>query len=144
MSYLLDTCILSKLRKISKYPDPKLQAWASNYSQLQFFLSVVTIGEIQQGISKIENTKEARILENWLLAEIMPHFKERILSIDIAVSTKWGELMGSYSKKGKTLPAIDALIASTAVVHNLILVTENIKDFSVISELKLFSPWEKI
>lgn len=144
MSYLLDTCIISKLRKISKYPDPLLQQWASNHSQSQFFLSTITLGEIQQGISQLENPIEARILENWLLAEIQPHFKERILPIDADVAIKWGELQGIYSKKGKKPPAIDSLLAATAIVHNLILVTANIKDFSPISELKLFSPWEKI
>lgn len=142
MTYLLDTCVISKLRKITKYPDPSLQDWIKKHQESQFFLSILTIGEIQQGITKLDKSKQKRILEEWLKGELIPRFQDRILTIDFKVASKWGELSGFYSKKGKPLPVIDSLIASTAIVHDLIVVTENIKDFSRIEQMKLFSPWE--
>lgn len=143
MTYLLDTCILSKLRKISKYPDHLLEKWINKHQEVQFFLSILTIGEIQQGISKLENAKQKRILEDWLRGDIIQRFKDRILNIDLRVILKWGELSGRFLKNGTPLPVIDSLLAATALAYDLILITENIKDFTRIEELKLFSPWEK-
>jgi toxin FitB len=142
MTYLLDTCILSKLRKISKLKDKILQDWIVKHSEEQYFLSVLTIGEIQQGISKLTDAKQKRILENWLNGDVIQRFENRILPIDSRVATKWGDLSGISLQNGAPHPVIDALIASTAIVHDLILVTENIKDFSKIEELKIFNPWE--
>ena len=142
MTYLLDTCVLSKLRKISKTKDKILQEWILKYSEEQYFLSVLTIGEIQQGISKLEDAKHKRILENWLSGDVLRRFENRILPIDARVATKWGDLSGISLKNGNPHPVIDGLIASTAIVHDFILVTENIKDFSKIEELKIFNPWE--
>lgn len=143
MTYLLDTCILSKLRKISKYPDHLLEKWINKHQEVQFFLSILTIGEIQQGISKLENAKQKRILEDWLRGDIIQRFKDRILNIDLRVILKWGELSSRFLKNGTPLPVIDSLLAATALAYDLILITENIKDFTRIEELKLFSPWEK-
>jgi toxin FitB len=142
MTYLLDTCILSKLRKISKSKDKVLQEWILNHTEEQYFISVLTIGEIQQGISKLEDAKHKRILENWLNGEVIVRFDNRILPIDAQVATKWGELSGISLQNGSPHPVIDGLIASTAIVHNLILVTENVKDFAKIEEVKMFNPWE--
>lgn len=143
MTYLLDTCVLSKLRKIKKYPDPALVNWFVTHQEVDFFLSVLTVGELEHGINKISNLRDRRIIEDWYMGEVLPRFKERILNIDLRVASHWGILYGAYQKKGITIPTIDGLIAATAIVHDLILVTDNIKDFSSIEELKLFSPWEK-
>lgn len=142
MTYLLDTCILSKLRKISKSKDEILQKWISRHSEEQYFLSVLTIGEIQQGISKLRDVKHRRLLEDWLNGEVLVRFESRIVPIDCRVAAKWGELSGAFLKKGLPQLVVDCLIASTAIVNNLILVTENVKDFSQITELKIFNPWE--
>lgn len=142
MTYLLDTCVLSKLRKISKTKDKVLQEWILKHTEEQYFLSVLTIGEIQQGISKLEDAKHKRILEEWLNGDVLQRFENRILPIDYRVATKWGDISGVSLQNGTPQPVIDGLIASTAIVHDLILVTENIKDFSKIEELKIFNPWE--
>ena len=142
MTYLLDTCIISKLRKLQKKDDPALSTWIKKHQESQFFLSVLTIGEIQQGIRNLNDLKYRRVLEDWLLGELIPRFSKKILDIDFRVASKWGELSGLYMKKGKTLPVIDCLIAATAIVHDLIVVTENTKDFSKIIECKIFNPWE--
>lgn len=144
MTYLLDTCILSKLRKISKRPDPALQTWITKHAETQFFVSVITIGEILQGINKLENIKERRVLEEWVRADVMARFDGRILNIDLQVSSTWGLLAGAHLRKGSPLPVLDSLIGATAIAHNLILVTENVKDFARIDTLMLYSPWESV
>lgn len=145
MSFLLDTCILSKLRKISKQPDVKLQNWIKKHSEDSYFISVLTIGEIQSGINKLSLKKNSErekrlILENWLLDELTPRFQHRILHINIEVSMVWGKMTGENKQKGVVIPVIDCLIAATAVAHNLTLVTENVSDF-IETGARIFNPW---
>ena len=105
MSYLLDTCILSKLRKIQKKPDKILQDWISKHSEGSYYISVLTIGEIQLGINKL-NTKnnddlnKKLVLEDWLISELIPRFNGRILIIDLDIATTWGKISGRKPKKG--------------------------------------------
>lgn len=129
MTYLLDTCIVSKLRKIKNESDAQLQEWVLSHSENHYFLSVLTIGEIQMGISKLDGNKKG-VLENWLLGELIPRFKDRILVFDNHTASIWGEIKGTALKRGYNLPVIDSLIAATAIQHNLIVVTENTKDFN--------------
>ncbi|MCC5832905.1 MAG: type II toxin-antitoxin system VapC family toxin [Chlamydiales bacterium] len=142
MTYLLDTCILSKLRRIKRHPDRALENWICRHEETKYYLSVLTIGEIQNGISRLSNAKDKRILEEWLRGDIVPRFKGRIKNFDLKVALKWGEINGCYQKRGVSIPVIDGLIAATAIAHDFILVTENVKDFCNIDELNLFSPWE--
>lgn len=131
MSYLLDTCIVSKLSKISLASNDVLKNWILSRPETEYFISVLTIGEIQFGISKlrsVEGRKKAA-LEAWLLADLIPRFKDRILPIDDHTATFWGMMRGRASQHGRLYPVIDALIAASALQHNLILVTENVKDF---------------
>ena len=144
MTYLLDTCIISKLRTIAKKPEPALESWVKQHQENQYFLSVLTIGEIQSGIFKSDNERQKRILEDWLWGSIVPRFAERILEIDMNTVSCWGELSGKHSKKGLTLPSIDSLLAATAIRNNLILVSHNSKDFEKMDGLKFFNPWENI
>lgn len=143
MTYLLDTCILSKIRKFKVKPDTVLENWISSHKEQQFYLSALTIGEIQQGIHKLKEDQVKRGLEEWLYGQLIPRFENRILPIDLPISLKWGELSGIYQKQGHSLPLADALIAATGIIHDLIVVTENIKDFAKIKEAKIFNPWEK-
>lgn len=142
MSYLLDTCILSKGRKTDS-DSHKLKQWIDQHPETSYFTSIVCIGEIQAGISKLkqEEHKKRMIFENWLLSDLIPRFQDRILGIDIHTCLLWGQLRGEAQRKGRTLPVIDALIAASALQHQLILVTENTKDFSNIN-LPLFNPFQ--
>lgn len=145
MSYLLDTCIISKLRKIKKKPDPKLSHWVSKHGESSFFISALTIGEIQTGISKLnlkkKDDKQKRIiLENWFFEEFIPRFNNKILVIDAEVVLSWGKIYGECQQRGICIPIIDGLIAATAIVHNLTIVTENINDF-LDTGARLFNPW---
>lgn len=131
MSYLLDTCIISKLRKISIESNDSLQNWILSHPETEYFISVLTVGEIQYGISKLNSTEDRKktLLEEWLLADLIPRFKNRILPIDSHTATLWGIMRGRQSRKGRLYPVIDSLIAATALQHNLILATDNVVDF---------------
>ncbi len=146
MSYLLDTCIISKVRKIKNEPNGQLKFWILSHPETYYFLSVLTIGEIQAGISKLkkqneEDNRKRMIYEDWLLSDLIPRFKDRILPIDEHTCTIWGAMKGEAFKRNRTLPVIDSLIAATAIQHNLILVTENTKDF-IDTGARLINPFE--
>ena len=130
MSYLLDTCILSKGRK-SNPDSEKLKQWLDTHPETSYFISVLSIGEIQAGISKLsqEEHKKKMVFEDWLLGNLIPRFEHPILGIDIHTCSLWGQLRGEAQSRGRPIPAIDALIAASAIQHQLILVTENTKDF---------------
>lgn len=146
MSYLLDTCILSKLRKIQKKPDKLLQEWIIKHSESAFYLSVLTIGEIQQGIDKLnpknnDDLQKKLILDDWLNNDLIPRFKDRILSIDLSVIRRWGKISGEAQRNGFMIPVVDGLIAATASAYDLTLVTENVQDF-MHTGVHIFNPWK--
>ena len=139
MKYLIDTCIISEL--IKTRPSKKVVEWVSFESEENFYLSVLTIGEIQKGISKLADSKKKEKLQSWITIDLKDRFTGRILDIDLEVAQKWGEMQGNAEKKGQVMPAIDALIAATAVCHGLTVVTRNIQDMQH-SGARLFNPWE--
>ncbi|MEN9654095.1 MAG: hypothetical protein RL235_207 [Chlamydiota bacterium] len=142
MTYLLDTCILSKMRKLAAYPDPKLSAWLARHSESNYYVSALSLGEIQQGIAKLSQADALKkmALEDWLVGELIPRFRERILILDTTTLLVWGQLCGEKKRQGVSLPVVDSLLASTAIQHHLILVTENDKDFAL-TGCQLFNPF---
>lgn len=141
--YLLDTCILSIGRKINNSKSEKLKRWFNQNPEANYFISVISIGEIQTGISKPKQDEQQKknIFENWLVSDLIPRFKHRILDVDVRTCSLWGQLRGEAQKKGYVLPAIDALIAASAVQHHLVLVTENTQDF-IHMGIPIFNPFE--
>lgn len=134
MTYLLDTCILSKLRRLSKYPEPKLRDWMEQKPASLCFISVFSIAKIQAGISKLDDKQKERQkykmeLEDWLYNDLVPDFQGRIVDFDLKLAIRWGSLVGKCKQNGINLPIIDSLIAATALHHELVLVTENTADF---------------
>jgi len=85
MSYLLDTCILSTLRKIKKHPQEKLEIWITKHPVAAYYISVLSIGEIQKGIARLDSQdhKKKMVLEDWLMGDLIPRFEGRILNIDV-------------------------------------------------------------
>lgn len=140
MSYLIDTNVLSELRR--KNPDPKVVAWFSERAAQSLFLSVLTLGEIRKGIERLDTAigDEARKqgLSDWLEQDLPTFFLGRLLSVDAGIADRWGHLQ---AKAGRPLPAIDRLLAATALHHNLTLVTRNVKDFTGMG-VELINPWE--
>lgn len=139
MNFLLDTCVISELIKVQQ--NQTVIDWINSCTEDSLFLSSLTIGEIQKGISKLSTSKKKNTLQNWLDKNLFARFNRRILPIDSLVAQKWGEILAVSKKNGFKLPAIDSLIAATAIVNNLTLVTRNTKDM-VQSGVSLYNPWE--
>jgi len=135
MPCLLDTCIISELRKPGI--NPGVLAWISSINANEAFLSVLTIGEIRLGIElhRFKNPAGAGNLERWLLG-LETHPAERILPITARVADRWGHLSPS-----QPLPAVDGMIAATGLEHQLTVVTRNTVDFrrSGVNTLNPFS-----
>lgn len=135
MSYLIDTNVLSELRR--KSPDPGVVEWFSHRPPAVLHLSVLTLGEIRKGIESVSDESRRQSLLDWLETDLPRFFTGRILSVDGAVADRWGRLVASA---GRPLPAIDSLLAATATEHDLVLVTRNVKDFAGLP-VNIFNPW---
>lgn len=137
MSYLLDTNILSELTK--QKPNDRVLHWLKDMPDDLLYISVLTLGEIRKGVENIDDTKRKEKVRIFLEKELPDWFGDRILPIDRQVADKWGYLQNSF--KGRPLPAIDSLLAATALSYNLRLVTRNSKDFNYYA-LEIINPWE--
>ena len=136
MNYLLDTCVLAESRR--RPMDRNLEAWLTETPGEALFISVLTLGEIRYGIEKLRDEKRRTQLALWLEHELAAWFGHRVLALDAQAADQWGYLRARH----RTLPAIDSLLAATAIARHLTLVTRNIKDFAGIIGLKILNPWE--
>jgi predicted nucleic acid-binding protein len=123
VSFLLDTNIISEVRKGPRC-DPRVAAWYASVDDDDLYLSVLVLGEIRKGIEQARPRvpAKARALEAWL-AEVEHAFAERTFSIDRRTSDEWGRMSAQRS-----IPVIDGLLAATAKVHRVTLVTRNEPD----------------
>jgi toxin FitB len=135
MSYLIDTNVISELIKVKK--NAQVLQWFSSVQNRDLYISVLTIGEIRKGIGSVKDTSRREKIRMWLDQELTSWFAERILPIDQRVANKWGVLQ---TQLNRTLPAVDSLIAATALHFDLILVTRNLKDFNYPS-LEIINPF---
>jgi predicted nucleic acid-binding protein len=134
--YLIDTNVISELRR--REPEPRVVHWFEQRPAGQLYLSVLTLGEIRRGVEKLQQGERQRTLRIWLEQELPTFFAGRVLPIDGAVAHRWGQLM---AKLGRPLPAIDSLLAATALEHNLVLITRNLKDVADLS-VAVANPWD--
>jgi toxin FitB len=139
VKYLLDTCLVSEL--IRKKPDARVAKWVADCDEDLTFLSVLTLGEIQKGISRLEDKKRRSTLQMWLDSDLHARFGDRILPITKDIAKTWGVLQGEAEAKGMAIPSIDGLIGATAVTHNLMVVTRNVSDIAK-TGAKILNPWE--
>jgi predicted nucleic acid-binding protein len=132
LSYLIDTCVLSEARRRSA----PATAWLRAVDPAELFLSVITIGEVAKGVALRERTDPvaAAIFGRWL-NDLRHAYADRILPIDDAMAAACGQLMAR-----QTFPVPAGLIAATARVHNLILVTRNVADFAD-TGVDVVNPW---
>jgi predicted nucleic acid-binding protein len=135
VSYLLDTNVLSELRR--KTPNPAVSAWFAARPATSLYLSVLTLGELRKGIDGVKDPARRLALCDWLQTDMSMFFMGRVLSIDEHVADRWGQLVAAA---GRPLPAIDSLLAATALVHGLSMVTRNAKDFEGLG-LEVINPW---
>ncbi|HEV8051955.1 MAG TPA: type II toxin-antitoxin system VapC family toxin [Parachlamydiaceae bacterium] len=138
MSYLLDTCVVSELRK--EVPK-KVKEWFGNINEESLFISVVTIGELLDGIERLKTSKKKRDLEAWFFGEVMDRFQGKILPIDENVAKTWGRLSASLREKGISVGVQDLYLAATAHVHALAVLTINTKHFKDVN-IPVINPWE--
>lgn len=137
--YLLDTNVVSELRKAkSGKIDRNVLAWADSVATSSLFLSVVTIMELETGILLIErrDPTQGAVLRSWLNAHVLPAFSERILPVDTAVAQCCARLHVPDPRSDR-----DALIAATALVHGMTVVTRNIEDFAA-TKVEILNPWK--
>jgi predicted nucleic acid-binding protein len=137
LNYLLDTCVISELVKPT--PDVNVIDWINNTPSERLYLSVITIGEVRKGLTKLPDSKRKDLLANWLNS-LLEDYDNRIYSINLTVAENWGIIQGKAEKKGIPLASIDSLIAATAYTYNLVLVTRNVRDFEA-SSLPIRNPW---
>ena len=121
--YLLDTMVLSELRKPRR--DPGLVRWLESLRPTDLYLSVMTIGEVEKGIARQQRLDPAFAgrLADWL-DDVLRHYAARILAVDVSVARRWGRLADAHGHAGA-----DLLIAATALEHGLAVVTRNLRHF---------------
>lgn len=137
--FLLDTCVISEL--VRPRPDERVVRWVDSVDERKLFLSALTMGELERGITKLPDSPRKAELRGWLEHDLADRFAGRVLPVDAAVGVAWGRTLGEAECGGVKLPVIDALLAATAEVHGLTLVTRNVSDFERCSA-PVFNPWE--
>lgn len=137
MSYLIDTNVISELRKRER-ANPLVVDWFRSRQPQEIFLSVLTLGELRHGVERVRrrDPNTALALGRWL-DSILERFGDRILDVDRAVAERWGRI-----GIPDPLPDVDALIAATALVHDLVVVTRNVKHIAT-SGVQYFNPFEQ-
>lgn len=138
MNYLLDTNVISELKRPK--PNENVVDWFSKKEADSLYLSVLTLGEIRKGIEKMPDGQRKSSLIMWLEEDIPLWFGSHLLTVDLEVADCWGKLQAQFNRP---LPAIDSLLAATAIRHNLCLVTRNVSDFDY-PNLTILNLWSQI
>ncbi len=139
MKLLLDTCVISEI--IRAKPSGKVVRWIKSEEEGNLFISVLTLGELHKGIEKLPESKRKEELHNWVGNDLKERFLNRIIDIDMRVAMMWGKIQGMAERVGRSMPAIDSLIAATGLIHHLTVVTRNTSDMKE-SGVALLDPWE--
>lgn len=138
--YLVDTNVVSELRKVHLgKANPNVVTWANTVNASDLFISVITIMELELGVLAIErrDSHQGALLRKWLVKQVLPEFAERTLAIDTPVAQRCARLHVP-DKRGER----DALIAATALVHGMTVITRNIDDFKP-TGVNIINPWEQ-
>lgn len=136
MSYLLDTNVLSELRR--KRPDAQVVQWVESRPGSVLYLSVLSVGEIRRGMEALAASRRRVALLDWLEVDLPAFFAGRLLPVDLAVAERWGRLLAHATRP---LSAVDSLLAATALRYGLTMVTRNVRDFAF-QGLEVVDPWQ--
>ncbi len=138
MNYLLDTCVLCEPAR--KTPSEAVIRWMNAQEEDIMYISVLSLGEIAKGVAKMPRSKKQIRLEMWLGKDLPARFDGRILDITTEICLKWGEMSAEQETKGYKAPVIDGLLAATAAVHSLTMVTRDITHFRT-DYVPVLNPW---
>jgi len=140
VTFLLDTCVISEMVKAR--PNLAVVQWIDSVEEGKLFLSVLTLGELEKGIAKLQDVSRKQVLHEWLEQDLAERFAGRILPIDTSVAVAWGKMQGEAERNGNKLSVIDSLLAATAQTNGLSLATRNVVDFERFGT-RVFNPWER-
>ena len=139
MSYLLDTNAVSEW--VKPRPDPGIAAWLDEVDEDRTYLSVITLGELRKGVDRLADGRRRDRLDRWLTGDLPERFSGRLLPVDAVVADEWGQLLARAECAWSAVGSPDALIAATAKVHGLQVVTRNVRDFRA-TGVDVISPWQ--
>jgi toxin FitB len=135
VSYLVDANVIAEI--VRRLPDANVIAWFQVVPDSALHLSVLSLGELRKGVERLPAGPRRERLRVWLEQELPAWFDERLLPITKDVADRWGRLA---AEAGRSLPAVDGLLAATALHHGLRLVTRNVRDFKL-PGLEVVNPW---
>jgi predicted nucleic acid-binding protein len=135
---LIDTCVVSELQR--KAGHTSVRSRVDSIRTQDLFISVVTLGELARGVTRLRVGKKKSLLRVWLMT-LEQEYGDRILSVDADIARIWGELTATAQERGKTIGAADGLIAATGIRHGLHVMTRNVSDFGETGAM-LINPWE--
>ncbi|MGE3623561.1 MAG: type II toxin-antitoxin system VapC family toxin [Bdellovibrionales bacterium] len=139
MNLLLDTCVICEIRKAKGSPAVREAVQALPADSI--FVSAISLGEIAKGMELLAAGRKKREIHLWL-AEIDREFDDRIISVDRDTARIWGEITARAQKKGIQIPAVDGLIAATALRRGLHVMTRNTRHFAATGAL-IIDPWQE-
>jgi len=137
--FLIDTNVPSEL--IRSHPEPRVANWVYTQDEQSLYLSVVSIGELRRGFVLLPIGERRTKLERWFEDDLLVRFEGRILPVTSAIADRWGELDGHSQLKGQPLNTADGLIAATALVEEMTIVTRNVRHFANLG-VSVLNPWE--
>ena len=127
LQFVLDTCVVSELWK--PRPAPQVVEWFEQTDEATLGLSVMTVGELQKGVDRLPRGRRRTRLTKFV-GTFVERFEGRILPVSVEVARAWGNICAAALNHGSPMQGIDALIAATARVHRLTVVTRNVQDFA--------------
>lgn len=140
VTYLLDTNILAEL--VKPMPNQDVVRWVDARDEQQLYVSVITIGELLRGIAKHPQPARQSVLAAWVNDQLVPRFADRIIPVSLAVMRVWADVTVECERRGRPLPAIDSLIAASALSLKATIVTRNVRDFMA-TGVDIVNPWDE-
>jgi predicted nucleic acid-binding protein len=138
VTYLLDTNVVSEW--VKPRPNGDVIAWLAEASEDEIFISVCTFAELRFGVASMAKGKRRDRLDEWLRSDLPARFDRRIVGIDVSIAVAWGDIQARARLKGRPVGPMDGLIAATAAVHGMTIVTRNTNDFEAVG-VPLLNPW---
>jgi toxin FitB len=138
MNYLLDTNVVSEW--VKPHPNAKVVDWLAQAREDEIFISVCTLAELSFGVASMPKGKRRNRLADWLLRDLPARFDRRIVAVDMEIANTWGDISAAARRKGRPIDVMDGLIAATAEVYEMIVVTRDAKDFQA-AGVTLLNPW---